>query len=570
MGFLTVGQRFLNNAHDRIDDQIDVVGRGLMGLTISCARCHDHKFDPIPTADYYALYGVFDSSDEPESPPLIAVPSNADDAQRADFERAVAERDAAADAFVAQKRVEILKDYRDRFSEFLQAASAVGFDPRDRGIDAEARNRGLSQKRLRNFIIRWSEAVDRTSESADPILSPWRALADLPAATFAEGAALFVNDDSTTFNPLIRDALRNPEPPRSFAEVVERYAAVVAASGDSSRPEAAPIAALIDPDAGIFAAIETDELIRLFERDEREAYRALRRKADEIRASHPGAPPRAMVLVDADRPREPRIFLRGNPGNRGPEVPRRFLQLLEGEDRAPFSKGSGRLELAQKIADPENPLTARVMVNRIWMQHFGRPIVGTPSDFGTRSDPPSHPDLLDDLARRFVDGGWSIKSMHRLILNSNTYRQSSFDRPECVAVDPENLLLWKQNRRRLGTRADARRDARRRRPARPDDRGASGRGAVRPLGDAADALFDDRPHLPRRRLPDLRLRQHRCNRRRSSLDHRAAAGAFPDEQRLRRRSGARPRPSRRGARRFRRSSPLDRSPPPPPLRPGPG
>ena len=449
LGFLTVGQRFLNDKHDRIDDQIDVVGRGLMGLTISCARCHDHKFDPIPTADYYALYGVFDSSVEPESPPLIAVPSNADDTQRADFERAVAEHDAVADAFVAQKRDEILADYRDRFADFLRAASAVGFDPRNDAIDTESRNRGLSQKRLRNFIIRWSETTDRDAGPDDPILGPWRALADLPGETFAEGLASFVNDESRSVNPLIRDALRDPEPPRSFAEVIDRYAAVFAASGDSTRPEAAPIAALIDPADGIFAAIETDELIRLFERDEREAYRALLRKVDEIRASHPGAPPRAMVLVDADPPREPRIFIRGNPGNRGPEVPRRFLQLLEGEDRAPFSQGSGRLELARKIAAPGNPLTARVMVNRIWMHHFGRAIVGTPSDFGTRSDPPSHPDLLDDLARRFVDGGWSVKSLHRLILNSNTYRQASLNRPECAAVDPENALLWKQNRRRL-------------------------------------------------------------------------------------------------------------------------
>jgi hypothetical protein len=123
--------------------------------------------------------------------------------------------------------------------------------------------------------------------------------------------------------------------------------------------------------------------------------------------------------------------------------------VVAGSDRRPFREGSGRLELARAIVDPANPLTARVMVNRLWMHHFGAPLVSTPSDFGVRSDPPTHPELLDHLASRFMAGGWSIKAMHRAILLSRVYGQASVDRPECRQVDPENTLLWRMNRRRL-------------------------------------------------------------------------------------------------------------------------
>jgi len=133
----------------------------------------------------------------------------------------------------------------------------------------------------------------------------------------------------------------------------------------------------------------------------------------------------AVILEDRPVQRNPRVFIRGNPANKGAEVPRRFLEILAGEERQPFSHGSGRLELADAIVSEKNPLTARVMVNRIWMHHFGAPLVRTPSDFGTRCEPPSHPQLLDWLACRFMAEGWSIKKLHRLITLSAVYGQSS-------------------------------------------------------------------------------------------------------------------------------------------------
>lgn len=174
-------------------------------------------------------------------------------------------------------------------------------------------------------------------------------------------------------------------------------------------------------------------------------------EVDRYLLQKPSAPAYAIILVDRAKPTTPCVFKRGNPLIKGEEVPRRFLQVLTGNQAQPFEKGSGRLELAQAIIAPRNPLTARVMVNRVWMHHFGRGLVTTPSDFGKRADPPSHPELLDWLAQRLMDEGWSLKSLHRCILLSATYQQSSLASAETKAheIDPENRLLWRMNTHRL-------------------------------------------------------------------------------------------------------------------------
>jgi hypothetical protein len=189
----------------------------------------------------------------------------------------------------------------------------------------------------------------------------------------------------------------------------------------------------------------------------------LLKAVETYRAAGPDAPPRPMVTVDLPEPVNPYVFVRGNPNTLGEEVPRAYLSALCGPRPKPFTQGSGRLELARAIVDRANPLTARVMVNRIWLRHFGEGLVQTPSDFGTRSIPPSHPDLLDWLAAEFMglsrqsrkgaeqgrSGSWSIKRVHRLILLSGTYQQASDDRADGKRIDPENRLLWKMNRQRL-------------------------------------------------------------------------------------------------------------------------
>ncbi|HUR55258.1 MAG TPA: DUF1553 domain-containing protein, partial [Gemmataceae bacterium] len=146
-------------------------------------------------------------------------------------------------------------------------------------------------------------------------------------------------------------------------------------------------------------------------------------------------------------PFDPRVFDRGHPGRPSEVVPRQFPKIANPE-RQPFQHGSGRLELAREIVSRSNPLTARVFVNRVWMHHFGKPLVNTPGDFGLRSDPPTHPELLDWLAAEFAEG-WRVKALHKRIMLSAAYTQSSLDDDTGLKADPENRLLWKQNRRRL-------------------------------------------------------------------------------------------------------------------------
>jgi hypothetical protein len=147
-----------------------------------------------------------------------------------------------------------------------------------------------------------------------------------------------------------------------------------------------------------------------------------------------------------------RVHIRGNPATLGEEAPRRFLAILGGEGKL-FTKGSGRLELAEAIASKDNPLTARVIVNRIWQSHFGKGLVRTPSNFGKLGEPPTHPELLDYLASQFIAEGWSIKKLHRAIVLSSAYQQASTIDPRGQEVDPEDRLVWRMNRRRLEVEA---------------------------------------------------------------------------------------------------------------------
>ena len=188
-------------------------------------------------------------------------------------------------------------------------------------------------------------------------------------------------------------------------------------------------------------------------RTEKDQFGAKLDELDCMTVKAANAPPRAMVLRDAEELCDPRIFVRGNPSHPGSSVPRQFLRILSGPERRPFTHGSGRLDLARAITAPENPLTSRVIVNRVWMHHFGEPMVSTPSDFGTRSTPPVHPELLDYLAGRLQQERWSLKSLHRLILLSSVYQQAGFDRPDGRRLDPENRLLWRFPRHRLDLEA---------------------------------------------------------------------------------------------------------------------
>src|SRR5205807_6222272 len=159
------------------------------------------------------------------------------------------------------------------------------------------------------------------------------------------------------------------------------------------------------------------------------------------------------TIHDKKDPSNMHVLLRGSPDSPGEEAPRRFLAILSNGERVPFTKGSGRLQLAEAIADPKNPVTARVMVNRIWQRHFGQGIVRTPSNCGQLGDRPSHPELLDYLAARFVESKWSIKAMHREIMLSSVYALSAASSEKNFAADHETRMVWSANRRRLEVEA---------------------------------------------------------------------------------------------------------------------
>ena len=199
------------------------------------------------------------------------------------------------------------------------------------------------------------------------------------------------------------------------------------------------------------AFLDEKGVANLINRDNkiRNKFNALERAVNDVKFSHPGSPARAHVLEDAAKPKDSFVMLRGNPGSKGPVVPRQFPEVLSGEKRQPFKQGSGRLELAQAIASRDNPLTARVIVNRIWLHHFGEGLVKTPDDFGTRSEPPTHPELLDYMTSWFIDQGWSMKKLHRLMMLSSVYQQASEENPRFAQIDPNNNYLWQMNRRRL-------------------------------------------------------------------------------------------------------------------------
>ncbi len=464
MGFLTLGRQFDNNVHDVIDDRIDTVTRGFLGLTVSCARCHDHKYDAIPTADYYALYGVFASCDAPLELPLLA---RADaDPEHAAFEKQAVPKQRELQEFLDRQHALQSETARRRVGDYLAHVATTKPDPLETAVFFVV----LEPDSLRPQIVaRWRRYLERRAVPDDPVFGPWHDLVKVSDADFASAASRVVEEWSVRpvgteaghINPLVRDALA-VAPLNRRADVAHAYGGLFKRLTEQGK-QGPPMPA-VPSDAGrqvleIVTGRESPCLIlknqtwHYMSRGDKDAFVGKIRELDRLAVKSPHAPPRAMVLHDLPEPYEPRVFLRGNPAQPGDPVPRQFLRVLSGEQRRPFANGGGRLDLARAITAPDNPLTSRVLVNRVWMHHFGEPLVATPSDFGTRGTPPTHPDLLDYLAHEFMADGWSLKRLHRRIVLSRAYQQASLDRPECRAVDPENRLLWRAHRRRLDLEA---------------------------------------------------------------------------------------------------------------------
>jgi len=435
MGFLTLGRRFLNNPHDIIDDRIDVVTRGMMGLTVSCARCHDHKYDPIPMADYYSLYGVFASSHEPGDKPFIS--DAIDPIQRAAFDEERKRREDKLSNYKREQYARVREQVKEQTGDYVWAAHRAAKVPAGK-VDELARKAKLDPELTR----RWMRHLGKRRESGDPVFAAWFALTKLDAGSFGEQAkAVLGGEPLANAHPAVRAALAEA----GSLEAAAKSLGQLLYKAKSDQPKLREAVHSDDSPA----KLSDGDVNRVMDVEGRQGIRSRKRKFDELEGEHSGAPNRAMVLLDNASPHNPRIFRRGNPGMKGDAVPRRFIAALSHGERKPFVEGSGRLEMAEAIADPGNPLTARVMANRVWQRLFGSGLVITPSDFGVRAEPPSHPKLLDFLAADFVDNGWSVKALIRGIVTSSTYQQGETVHPKYAERDPGNRLLWQMNRKRL-------------------------------------------------------------------------------------------------------------------------
>jgi hypothetical protein len=450
MGYLTVGRRFINNIHDIIDDRIDTMARGMMAITIACARCHDHKFDPIPTADYYSLYGVFYGSAE-RCLPIADVPKSADGEA---YEKELQKRQDALQKLFEKKRDALLDRLRSQSEMYLKAAAEV------EKLTTEEFYQNIEANDVNPVVARhWHTYLFHLRKDFHPIFALWHAMSAVPEKDVAEKSRAWLAENGAKLNPKVAEAFAG-EPPASMKDVASRYGKLLASIHKKwKEADQQKLQALEDPAEESLRQVlysarspialppgALSEIEWFFDEGTRVELGKAQRAIDQWNIDAKGAPPHAAILEDRPQQQNPRIFRRGNPANKGEEVTRHFLSLFGGQA---FAEGSGRLELAKAVASAANPLTARVWVNRVWAHHFGQPLVRTPSDFGLRSEPPTHPELLDWLAVRFVKDGWSTKKLHRLILLSSAYRQSSADHPENRRIDADNRLLWRANRRRL-------------------------------------------------------------------------------------------------------------------------
>ena len=440
LGFLTVGNKFLDRKHLIIDDQIDVVTRGFMGLTVACSRCHDHFFDPISQEDYYSMYGIFANIEEPGELPILEEPH--DSPEYNNYKSELAKKQADIDKFL-QESINKLQT-QDSLNEYLQLVYELR-NKTDEELQIEADKRKLHKK----YLLRWRNFLNHENRKQDVLFGACSTLLSGSYPTSDEAVLSRLPENAI---PSLKKAFLEATP-KSPRELISLYARLLAESYRNTEDVPFPN---IAKNANFPSSFNLTSIANYINRADRNTLNKLEANRDKFISQSPHKPPRAMIVKDRANIAPQSIYIRGNPATPGEKVSRKFLTALSPENAKPFpEKSSGRLELAKAITSQENPLTARVLVNRVWMQHFGKPLVDTPSDFGNQGIPPTHPELLDHLANYLIENRWSLKRLHFYILTSETYQRSSL--APSVDTDPENRLLYKQNRKRLDY--EAQRDA---------------------------------------------------------------------------------------------------------------
>ncbi len=424
-GFLALGARVLAEPDmqklemDIIDEQIDTIGKAFMGMTLGCVRCHDHKFDPIKQEDYYAMAAIFRSTRSLSTDKIgviklwyehsLATPEQLEAKKK--FDETLKARKAEVATVTSKARGEVKAALQQHAAEYLAAAALLPAG----AILADASPVATSRQLDAGIVLSCRKYLDQHPDH--PIFAAWHALA---ADQDADGIL-------RRYEPIFAEALKAKKGPD--------YDALADAKG---------FLALQAKDADV---LDAETLAKIA---------AMNKEVTDFEATGPDLPA-IMSVADANVVKTLPVHLRGSYLTLGQPVERGFPEVMRTSLANPIlpAKHSGRLELARWIASSEHPLTARVIVNRVWRWHFGQGLVNSPDNFGLLGDKPSHPELLDWLARTFVESGWSIKDLHRLIMKSATYQQASrvsdsaSDKVDPRMIDPENRLLWRANVQRL-------------------------------------------------------------------------------------------------------------------------
>ena len=446
-GFLAMGAKAVAQQdkkkmlYDVYDEQVEVVSKSMLGLTVACARCHDHKFDPILTRDYYSMVGFFASTRSFSDPsthvskllykPLVPQAQYDEyKAEQAEIRNKQIELDNLADI-----EIEFYVDgLASKVGDYMVAAREVYED----GVDAAdaAKKRGLEK----SLVEKWAKYLTPTATPRGQ-LEDWRAASmksrEAVAAEYQERFTKTLKEWHHTIRRWREDTIRllldgsmPPRPKPRFEPGNDRF------FYDVYQARRAPFRFDEEAQKSIVKP-ETQELIATLTND-----------VKTLKAGARAEPPMANAVEEGTVVQQ-KVFVRGDYRAEGQDAPKVFPAIVAGFDQTPAKSGSGRLELANWIASKDNPLTARVMVNRIWQKHFNAGIVRTPNNFGKLGGAPSHPELLDYLASEFMANGWSVKSMHKLIMLSSAYRMSSDDSAGAAQDDSSNMWLSHFNRRRM-------------------------------------------------------------------------------------------------------------------------
>lgn len=475
LGFLGLGPWYYDNGSvevtraDERHDRVDVVSRGFLGLTVACARCHDHKYDPIPQRDYYSLAGVFLNSPYHEYP---LAPKSAVDDYKALEKKKKDKQDLLAD-FTNTESNQLAETLALQSAKYMQAAWKVTGEPK-----ADAAATAAAEKLDFELLQRWVRFLAKPPKFY-PYLQKWQAMIKdggsedeakalatefqdlvvdvmfearavkeendiirakaLPGTKKKERANLpneFVTNDD--FCPGCGLELKNLAGDRAALHI-DMFRGDMADSADAANLNE-------DDKPGLFV-FRGPALDRWLGADRRRYIDDLRDDIKAITKAMPAKYTYVHGVQDAEKPAPMRVAIRGNPFKPGDEVPRRFLSVLGDGDPAPLATGSGRAELASAIL--AQPIALRVIVNRVWKWQFGTGLVNSPSNFGKLGDPPSNPELLEYLAGWFADHGYSIKNLQREMMLSAVYQSSSADSPAAFAKDAGNRWYWRANRRRM-------------------------------------------------------------------------------------------------------------------------